>query len=508
MHPLQDGSLLSSLIRDQLFEVLRHSEPKSIALVAATCRGLRELTNVLVPDVLRARGHPPGTSLRLAHRRESDILYEDWSDDWMSRWGIGPSAPPPGRDAYRQLGVSGPTEGAPAPFGTPELEPGCRARLVEPLPAEFEHLVGRDVVIFGPNRRRSYLLGDTVVLGPYRPEDFRLHDDIRWRPVDGVPGDIYWEVRLVHAREGDDKYDVCLAAAHNLRAHATCCAPLRGPPCAHLVVHGGWKMNSSGLHRHFDTAVRPRRISFRIRLRAACRRRAFFNVFLSSAADTWKDEPYFWAGGPYHRPNPPSLFSFLFSATRLHGVKGEFAQVWLPSGQIVRIPSNPGSLEALDDDLWHTVTLELCWGAMRLALFVDGEAVEYLGENAVNFNLHESLLDGYDEESLLTDGPPSEEEKARLREESRAGFRNVYLFTWVDEGGRDDDGEVQEEAPEVWMGEFLMEDGDEEGVVEWDAAAAALQKSDATGESGDFPFDADLADLDDFDMEPQPGMNA
>ncbi len=490
MHPLQDGSLLSSLIRDQLFEVLRHSEPKSIALVAATCRGLRELTNVLVPDVLRVRGHPPGTSLRLAHRRESAILYEDWSGDWASRWNIGPSAPPPGRDAYRQLGVSGPT-GAPAPFGTPELEPGCRARLVEPLPAEFEHLVGRDVVILKPSPRARF--GSTVVLGPHRPDEF-LSDGIRWRPADGGPGDIYWEVRLVHAREGDvtdHAYlaaalkQLYLAAAHNLRAHATCCAPLWGLPCAHLVVHGGWKMNSSGLHRHFDTAVRPRRISFRIRLHAACRRRAFFNVFLSSAADTWKDKPCFWAGDHHHRPNPPSVFSFLFSATRLQGVRSEFAEMWLPSGETVRMPSL-----GLDDDVWHTVTLELCWGAMSLVLFVDGNPVSMgIPYHRVewNFNLHNSLLAGY-KGPPFSDGdsePPSEEEKARLREESRAGFRNVYLFTWVDEGGRDDDVVVQEEAPEVWMGEFLMEDGDEEGVVEWDAAAeaarqlAALYESDA-----------------------------
>ena len=42
---------------------------------------------------------------------------------------------------------------------------------------------------------------------------------------------------------------------------------------------------------------------------------------------------------------------------------------------------------------------------------------------------------------------------------------------------------VQEEAPEVWMGEFLMEDGDEEGVVEWDAAAEAARQLAAFYES-------------------------
>jgi hypothetical protein len=49
-------------------------------------------------------------------------------------------------------------------------------------------------------------------------------------------------------------------------------------------------MNFSGVFRTFPRPMRPRRISFRVRLQTPCSSRSFFNLFLSSSSEVFKDK--------------------------------------------------------------------------------------------------------------------------------------------------------------------------------------------------------------------------
>ena len=83
-----------------------------------------------------------------------------------------------------------------------------------------------------------------------------------------------------------------------------------------LALRGGWRMNFSGVHRAFDRPLRPRRVSFRVRVAAACASRSYFNVFFSTAAEPLSDEAVFYSGSPLAPPEPPDVFTFLLSTKR------------------------------------------------------------------------------------------------------------------------------------------------------------------------------------------------
>lgn len=193
---LQDRSLIISLSDHLIFELLHQLAIADVARLSAACSGTREAIANLIPTLWRARSHPPGTTLRLAQRRERALLHEDWRD--LSQWQLGPSAPPASRRGYHFLDVQAATASA-ASSSAPcaslaiassalvpaEIEPGCRARLagLASVPA----LNGCTVLVEGPARGLAL--------------------DALLQSVEGSQSDPRWYVRLLHMIDGGDVPD-------------------------------------------------------------------------------------------------------------------------------------------------------------------------------------------------------------------------------------------------------------------------------------------------------------
>ena len=409
---LQHGSLLLSIVGEDIrANLVCHLSAQCISTCMSTCTELRVTLREEVS--LRLRGRPPGTSLRLLARAEEALLFECFCDDVWTHWLRGPSAPPTSRPAYNTLGVSAAPNLAAAPdsltlLGSPapclgssavdftlRLEPGCLALL-------------RD--------------GSTVVLVA------RYHGYRRWR--------VY---RL------DSLGDELIEDGPNLRLVSH--RGWEGPPSQYLRLHGGWRMNFSGVVRSFETPLRPTRISFSVRVRAGCHVRSFFNFFLSSIDTQHKDLAAFYAGNASFAPQPADTFTFLMGTqTEAGGTTTSRPMLWLPSGDTAELSAG------LSVGEWHQVSFILDWDRMVLLLFVDGcnYGTDVRGPRLLSFAPHRSL--DARAESTEADTPT---DAARMSRHIHSGFRHLYLFTWV----ADDDAQGADpaEMPDVDLGNIIFE---------------------------------------------------
>jgi hypothetical protein len=153
-------------------------------------------------------------------------------------------------------------------------------------------------------------------------------------------------------------------------------------------------------------------------------------------------------------------------------------QLWLPSGQNASLdaPSKPGE--------WRQVVLELDWDDMTLGCFLDGACEVMLGSRiatvlrrractfpccdrrwrrrsrciptsrqpATRVSLADTIRrnNAFCNDWLQANGLPAREVE-QLRAESTSGFRNMYLFTWLERPEADD-------VPEVHVSDLFFED--------------------------------------------------
>jgi hypothetical protein len=441
----------------EIFALLRAISPEVLALVLmelpaieisktlTLSKALRVEVLALVPMVLRDRGLAPGSSLRtLARADREHVIYEDFAstDEFFSRWHRGPSAPPDDQPAYyRALAIV--EEDQPssstldtAPGSTLEIcsavdtqlpiERGCRVLVEWGSRGLWREAVVADVHV---RREGSPLPEDPSVEGRGLPEgddekaqmkrteiyaidwvgDFEVGD--RGLPVRR------WELRLLYHPRWDASPRRCLR------------------------LDGGWRMNFSGVHRLFAEPIRPQRISFSIKLARRCASRAFFNFFLSSAAEPYADEAVFWCGSAHHPPVPSDVFTLLFDAQADGGQI--VPQLWLPSG--VNAEARRADGEGFEVGEWHRVVLEFSWSSMALHASIDGEA--FGRSRGLYFGPHESLVSGAagaaaDEDARAT--------AIQQVQQMLGGFRRLFLFTWLEDADTHD-------VPDVSIGDLWIE---------------------------------------------------
>ena len=286
---------------------------------------------------LRLRGMSRGASLRELARKERALLYEDFSNDaqdsFFSRWVRGPSIPPPDRPSYRALETIDTGDGTGGPSGdTNELLslppdvgssfvdlnfllcPGCRA-IVKQQASRHDgwEVILLQLIVMHWSVKRVDPFGTT----------FKVQEG---------------HLRLIY----HPRWDLS--------------------PRRHLRLEGGWRMNFSGVMRTFERRIKPKRVSFMVRLNAGCSKRSFFNVFLSSNPEAYSDNPVFYCGTPWHPPSPVDVLSLLFD---VHEERRARAHLWLPSGY--------NALEDRDDaagvGTWQRITMDFDWNSMQMLCF-------------------------------------------------------------------------------------------------------------------------------------------
>lgn len=378
---LEDGSLLNSLSDHHIFELLLLLKADAIARLRGTSRAIRAAVDQQLPAVLKLRKQPAGRPLQLMHRAEAALLHEDWQGEWRDRWALGPSAPPAGRPAYRVLEV---TEGTRAEEPALRQEGGfCVAEEGEAGSEENSSDAEEDerphVSDAIPARGDVVRLTGMARRGVGRPDlENRQGVLVEWLTLRRR-----WKVELTGGDGGgggagasgaDDDNDgggatTVLVRPCNLVLAEGVCATGAPPPARWLTLSGGWHMNYSGVHRAFGAPMRPRTISFRVYVAATCGARSFFNVYLGSGEQPYKDRAVFWAGSHTHPPEPADVFTLLFDTSG--SGQRPAAQMWLPSGRACPVAGH------LQPRVWHQVVIHLDWGAMTLRPEFDGRCASH-----------------------------------------------------------------------------------------------------------------------------------
>jgi hypothetical protein len=224
------------------------------------------------------------------------------------------------------------------------------------------------------------------------------------------------------------------------------------PPC--LQMHGGWRMNFSGVVHSFAQPIRPRRISYAVRLGASCTSRSFFNFFLSSAPAPYADEAVFYAGNDAFPPTPFDVFTLLLDTKCDEGQS--WPMLWLPSGD------NGEAGAGLEIGKWHRVQMEFDWEECTesdesttefpssVLCFLDGQPMHGAPHTAAGellpFGPHPSVL------RLARDPQVSEAERQRAQStvrQLRAGFTRLFLFTWLEDPSSEDVPDVA--ISDLWI---------------------------------------------------------
>ena len=507
-HPLEGNSLLVSIARDQdtLLSLLAQLPALSIARVVGTSVEMSAVVMALLPTVLRIRGRN-GYSLRRLDRAEHALFTEDFSS---GLWPVGPSAPPPRGPAYLALEVACDAppgdqaaivaSSALAPHA--KLEPGCRV-VVETDDDEYSLRRGVEVPHSLSPREEAVLAehqgsSRTMLLLQRCPKRGGAMSAALSRLLPLLPP---LQARWSSSRDDGDDDESFLARRLDARGKAM--PNLVGgrtgkrvraishrlwdpisPTAPYLRLHGGWRMNFSGVYRDFASPIRPRRISFAIRLNRPCPCRSFFNLFFSCAEPPGghADVAAFYAGTPFHPPQPHDVFTFLFDtmAATPHGPanhsssdsEGESGEVdaaasapptmsgrpmmWLPSGENLEWPHGFAIGE------WHRVEMELNWEDERLAAFIDGVAPNQRnpmhGELGARFGPHQRTLDAANGPMIATDSQTVNEVAQERRRAQRSidmlrgGFRRIYMFTWLDAARQYPDS-----APDIGVADLVLE---------------------------------------------------
>lgn len=418
---------------------------------------------------LRLRGMAPGSSLRALARTDRALIHETFSSSeaFASCWTLGPSAPPPRRPSYSSLcvhseDVSSASVSSRVDFDLP-LAPGCR--VVERVPAagregEADESGAWQLPAEGVRRRELVVLARAPDVASASARLARL---LR-RP--SSTGTRWWVQSLGSFASPPFLAD---GAALRLVHHPAWDA---APPRSFLRLHGGWRMNFTGAVRDFGpTALRPSRVTFRVRLASACAPRSFFNVFFSSASDASHhvDAAVYYAGSRHAPPEPPDVCSFLLD-TRTPRSTGCAAMLWLPSGvnagtegartAALADAAGEGAAGAVHSSEWHTVVLDFDWQLMRMLCAVNGEPMLASGrtgpqEAALNFGPHAAMT------ALAESGQSTAAAAAAARHvaDARLGFRRMYVFTWLDADSdrHASDEEGGDDAPEVHLADLWVE---------------------------------------------------
>lgn len=266
------------------------------------------------------------------------------------------------------------------------------------------------------------------------------------------------------------------------RSQLPACTKQR-PPRRALVLNGGRPMNFTGLHRAFGRPVRPRRLSFFVRLDRPCGCRGFLNVFCSSSPRAYANMPAFYCGNNMMPPRPYDLFTFLLgtqASTEEDEVEEHVdAHLWTPEGASIDL--------RLRARCWHHVCLELDWEKERCALIVDSE-----GDGGGG-----GWVAGATEAAPF--GPHARIPQAAQIEQME-GWRHLYAFTWLERA-------LGPEGPSFRLGELWMEDETEA----WDETDAQVGDGSAEHCQGEiqsleeaesrFAFGEDEAEDDDASSE-------
>eukprot|EP00634_Sargassococcus_sp_CCMP2135_P016690 CAMPEP_0198673630 /NCGR_PEP_ID=MMETSP1467-20131203/97433_1 /TAXON_ID=1462469 /ORGANISM="unid. sp., Strain CCMP2135" /LENGTH=382 /DNA_ID=CAMNT_0044410509 /DNA_START=52 /DNA_END=1200 /DNA_ORIENTATION=- len=238
---------------------------------------------------------------------------------------------------------------------------------------------------------------------------WELFDDERWRgrwavgaPPESLPNP--WHRHERAPRPSDQtKYEYL--------------GTLRGEAC--LTLRGGGQVNFTGLRRSFGATL-PTRVAFRYRIARTCRRRAYFNVFLSK--QSFRSASMFYAGSP-------DVFSFLLPLGGPH----RRAELWLPANSMDAIRSLCGddNLDAADGE-WHSIDARFAWcgGNEELVFRVD------------------------------SDGKPVVEPSRTVLHPGNDAFRHVYLFNWIsDPDGTWISGSAggDDNTPEAHLADLVIE---------------------------------------------------
>lgn len=261
--PLEADSLLVSIATQPhlLSELISHLGAVEISHIIATCTILQSETSPLLWLVIRDRGHPRGTSLRTVGRAERALFYDHFTS--LDQWELGPSKPPANRLAYRTLGVEvsadadQPAVGSSAVRTDLPLESGCHA---------FDSSRGVPVLLV--HSTNTYLgLGKSWQVRTLRRESSGSPKKRKGKMYSVKES----QLRLLFHPRWDDCDEFASHTATTATSSSASSAPSGGAGARrYLRLHGGWRMNFSGVVHHFDTPIKPRRISYSIKLREGC----------------------------------------------------------------------------------------------------------------------------------------------------------------------------------------------------------------------------------------------
>lgn len=302
--PLDAGSLLMSIANQQhlLSELMSHLGAVELARLLAICHTVQSEVSPLLWLVIRDRGHPRGTSLRTLGRAERALFYDHFTS--LDQWELGPSKPPVNRLAYRTLGVE--VEGGSDHANEPAVSSSA-VRMDLPLEAgchAFDSSRGLAVLLV--HSTTTFLgLGKSWLVRSIRPEAAGSSPKKRKGKMYTVRES---QLRLIfHPRwDDDDQGSPVVAAASAADSSASASSDPAGASRArrYLRLHGGWRMNFSGVFHNFDTPIKPRRISYSIKLREGCGSRCGGGTRASALALRPSPRPL----SPRHAPAPPCLY--------------------------------------------------------------------------------------------------------------------------------------------------------------------------------------------------------
>ena len=197
-------------------------------------------------------------------------------------------------------------------------------------------------------------------------------------------------------------------------------------------------MRLSGLYSSFGRAVRPRALSFFVRVERECAVRSAFNIVLSSRPEAYHERRLYYPRTRLGHPDPADLFVFVLNTQTVATARGTYypASLCLPSGETLYLKLPPLALGA-----WHQVRIEFDWTGMKLTCHVDGRTLQSVGflasQTTASFGPHVNL--------------GTNELENQVADEILAGFQHMYSFTWLATDV------VAEKAPEVWLGDVWME---------------------------------------------------
>ena len=218
-----------------------------------------------------------------------------------------------------------------------------------------------------------------------------------------------------------------------------------------LRLRGGGEANFNGLRQKLGRPTRPRRVSFRYRVKQKSSRRGFCNVFFSKNAEAFRESAVFYAGGP-------EVFSFLLPLGRAGR-----PELWLPSSPSPGTPSDaisqfgPNS----DDQQWHTIDAHFDW--------IDAD------ENGDS--PRESIL----VYSLYHDGNEASNGFAPIHTDCDA-LRYVYIFNWISNapsredqhrGLASEDDQQNDDVPEAQIADLIVE---EQGITDQQPRRESLRQ--------------------------------